>query len=314
MVAPIPLTPMHGSIATPGDIERSAGAEPSPVVEQCQNGYPRLAAFKASDHNFMIYRSFSYLHARCLLYIQDELACLEHKLDKLDEAEAKDPNTKVRKRLKARCVDDWENGQRKGLVTAIKRKLDEYDDLLIRAKTLVSFQHPSSRDYKSVRTWFDNQQPLVGKEREYIECKEDLVTLRNGRECAGFDGWVENAVQKLNCRVVKWLFCTPELRAKTSDKAVHLFSAQRLDILVSLIITVIILVLLVLPVIALVVLERHQAHAPQYPQALHAQGSVTAVTVFRSIGVLMVFTLTFSAVMSMLTRAKRHEVFASSAA
>jgi hypothetical protein len=95
-------------------------------VEQCQNGYPRLAAFKASDHNFMIYRSFSYLHARCLLYIQDELACLERTLDKLDEAEARDSNIRVRKRLKARCKDDWENGQRKQLVTAIKRKLDEY--------------------------------------------------------------------------------------------------------------------------------------------------------------------------------------------
>jgi hypothetical protein len=54
-----------------------------------------------------------------------------------------------------------------------------------------------------VRNWFDNQQPLIGKEREYIECKEDLVTLRNGRECASFDSWVENAVQKLNCRVAK---------------------------------------------------------------------------------------------------------------
>jgi hypothetical protein len=77
------------------------------------------------------------------------------------------------------------------------------DDLLFKAKKLTSFQRPSHRDYKSVRTWFYNEEPLVRREQAYIECKEDLVTLRNGRECAGFDGWVEGLVRMLDCRFTR---------------------------------------------------------------------------------------------------------------
>jgi polyphosphate kinase 2 (PPK2 family) len=54
-----------------------------------------------------------------------------------------------------------------------------------------------------VRTWFGNEEPVVKREQKYIECKEDLVTLRNGRECAGFDGFVEGVVRWLNCRFIR---------------------------------------------------------------------------------------------------------------
>lgn len=78
----------------------------------------------------------------------------------------------------------------------------------------------------------------------------------------------------------------------------HYFSPRRLDILVSLLITLAIVVLLVLPVVAMFKLS-----------CLRSQKS--SVT---SLGVLMVFTLLFSAVMSVLTKARRHEIFAASAA
>ncbi|KAH0557062.1 hypothetical protein GP486_005149 [Trichoglossum hirsutum] len=274
------------------------------ILDECPLGYPRLACFSASDHNFMIYRSFSYLHARCLHYVQDELTVMERELDELDEDDEAHEDEAVRLRLRCRGREDWVGGRRAVLVKNIKAKLDEYDELLFKAKTLSSFQRPSRRDYKSVRAWFYNEEPLVRGEQGYIECKEDLVTLRTGRECAGFDGWVEDVVRMFNRRL------TRELRAKTSNKDIHYFSSQRLDRFVALLIAVIILVLLVLPVVALVLLE--QRHRPQQPQ--QTQPSIVALTVFRCIGVLMVFTLTFSAVMSMLTKAKRHEVFASSAA
>ncbi|KAH0537576.1 hypothetical protein FGG08_005642 [Glutinoglossum americanum] len=308
-------------------------------VDSTPEGYPRLACFSASDQNFMIYRSFSYLHARCLLYIQDEIACLEQDLDELDEEEDAAVEEEVRLRLKCRGAEDWEGGVRGELVRRIKGKLDEYgesqapsysptrshappplrhtDDFLLKAKTLVSLQKPSSRDYKSVRTWFLNEEPLVRREQKYIECKEDLVTLRNGRECAGFDGFVEGVVRRLDCRLIRWLFLTPELRAKSASPTIHYFSPGRIDKLVALLITLIILVLLASPVIALVVLQQHHP-VQQQQQQLQTQpqqgAAISALTVFRSIGVLMVFTLTFSAAMSMLTRARRHEVFASSAA
>jgi hypothetical protein len=62
----------------------------------------------------------------------------------------------------------------------------------------VSFQKPTERDYTSVRHWFHNKVPLVDDEQEYIFWKEDVVTLRHGREWAGFDGMVEAMLHKMN--------------------------------------------------------------------------------------------------------------------
>lgn len=95
------------------------------------------------------------------------------------------------------------------------------------------------------------------------------------------------------------MFLTPELRAKTRDPCVNYYKRGRVDVLVGLIITGIIFVLLVLPVVAMYRLT-----------TLGASSNPT----FSAIGVLVVFTLLFSAAMSLLTKARRHELFAASAA
>ena len=91
---------------------------------------------------------------------------------------------------------------------------------------------------------------------------------------------------------------TPELRRKTSDKHLHYYSPSRVDTLVGLIITAVIFVLLILPVVAMYQLTSIGNHD----------------STFHAIGVLIVFTLLFGAAMSILTRARRHELFAASAA
>ena len=47
---------------------------------------------------------------------------------------------------------------------------------------------------------------------------------------------------------------------------------------------------------------------------LTSLGNTNTQSMFSAIGVLIVFTLLFSAAMSLLTKAKRHELFAASAA
>lgn len=71
-------------------------------------------------------------------------------------------------------------------------------------------QRPSTKDYRSVRAWFANLEPVVPGELKYLEHREDIVTLRSGRECAGFDGFVEQmlhvldaALSKLNCHLIR---------------------------------------------------------------------------------------------------------------
>jgi hypothetical protein len=74
------------------------------------------------------------------------------------------------------------------------------------------------------------------------------------------------------------------------------YSQSRIEKLVGVIITLLIFVLLVLPVVAMYKLT-----------------SIRKST-FDSVGILVVFTLLFSAAMSLVTKAKRHELFGASAA
>jgi len=98
--------------------------------------------------------------------------------------------------------------------------------------------------------------------------------------------------------VKQWVFCTSELRKKTSDENIHYFSPARVEAFVGILITGVIFILLVLPVVAM--------------YKLTSVGSSERST-FNAVGILVVFTLLFAASMSLLTTARRHELFAASA-
>lgn len=65
-------------------------------MEECQEGYPRLAAFKACEPSFSLYRGFSYVHSRLILDLQAKIAALENELDDLDEEEFEDEDKRIR--------------------------------------------------------------------------------------------------------------------------------------------------------------------------------------------------------------------------
>jgi hypothetical protein len=91
-------------------------------VEECPEGYPRLAALLDSDENFMLYRRFGFLQARILLNKQDQLRELEKDLDRLDKLDSKkDPSV-----LKSREKDDSLNGRRKKVLFEIEENFKEY--------------------------------------------------------------------------------------------------------------------------------------------------------------------------------------------
>lgn len=48
-------------------------------------GYRGFSAFLASDNDFLIFRRFGSLNARLLLFLQDQIAVLEEKLEKLEQ-------------------------------------------------------------------------------------------------------------------------------------------------------------------------------------------------------------------------------------
>ncbi|KAJ8112314.1 hypothetical protein OPT61_g5297 [Boeremia exigua] len=286
------------------------------TLENNPNGFPRLATFQASDANFGLYRSYSYLHSRILLDYQDEITELEKELDNCDWDDYDEDPDRPKRRL---AGPDDEEGERtrRTVLREIKMKLMEYDEVLINVRRLESFQRPSDRDYRSVRRYYNNTKPLMDGEMDSVRCKEDIVSISTGRERAAFDGGVETLIGQVDGTLQKWFalkqppllryFRTPELAAKTQNTDVSLYSATRIDKMVNIFITFVIFVLLVVPIVTMYKLT----------STIDIDGTSPAVAsknTFNAVGVLIVFTLLFSAALSVLTKAARHEMFAASAA
>ncbi|RII05783.1 hypothetical protein CUC08_Gglean008998 [Alternaria sp. MG1] len=304
----------------------SFDVESAQPLEKTPNGFPRLAAFQSSEANFSVYRSFSYLHSRVLLDLQDEITTLEKELDDIDWEDYDEEPA----RLKSRDFDvSQPEGERsrRVILREIKVKLMEYDEVLIKARTLESFQKPSDRNYRSVRRYCHNQKPLMDAEMDAIRSKEDIVSLHNGREWATFDGGVETIISQTDRLLQKIFgtkapplqkyFRTPEAQEKTTDPFVSFYSSSRIDKLVNILITFVIFCLLVIPVVTMYQLTNTAAHVvtdAQGNMTTTSQADIDSRDTFNAVGVLIVFTLLFSAAMSLLTKAARHELFAASAA
>lgn len=177
-------------------------------MDNTPNGFPRLAAFQSSESNFSLYRSFTYLHSRVLLDLQDEITTLEKELDEIDWDDFDDDPDRLRSREidVAKASDEGDARNRRVILREIKARLMEYDEVLIKARTLDSFQKPSDRNYRSVRRFHHNHKPLMDAETESIRSKEDTVSLRNsGREGGSFDGGLEKTIFKIDEWIVGML-------------------------------------------------------------------------------------------------------------
>jgi hypothetical protein len=82
--------------------------------------------------------------------------------------------------------------------------------VLLKTKEMAALQKPSKRDYNSVTAWLINNPPLVQGEMKFIRCKEDIVSLRSGRESGGFEGLIERilsgsdrCLRAMKCEVIR---------------------------------------------------------------------------------------------------------------
>ncbi|KAK5728588.1 hypothetical protein LTR15_001725 [Elasticomyces elasticus] len=256
-------------------------------VDDFPVGYPNLATFADSDESFSLYRRFGYLQSRLLLDKQDELRQLEIQLDVLDKDE-KDPAALISR--------DGQGQPRKALLTQIESKFRDY------AHELISFHRPADSEHQSVLNYMFNVAPIHDAESQYIYCKEDLVTLRPGRENAWLDRSIEKALQPLNCHLVRYLFCSKESQRKASDAKQVYCCRKRIERCSVAIVTAVILFLLIVPIYLLF----HLIGGPREAMSPHANAVC--------IGILLVFTLLFSAAMSLFTSAKKHEILGAAAA
>lgn len=262
-----------------------------------------------SDENFLICRQYGVLHNRVLLYRQDELRELEAELLAHDKhCLQNDPA-----QLSCRAREDRASPERRDLINRIDDKLREYNDIVQRTRAFATLQKATQRNYNSVRNWVDNQGPLEQEEASTFYRDRDFVAVVDAKEGSWFDGRVETALSKFggpmsrvsDCNYsfssryksltmsFQRLFITKRDRESTANKLVRLYSKERIDIFSRLIITFLAVVLLMAPVIALF--------------GLNKNGYIKILVIF-------LFTMAFSVALSLFTKAKRHEVFAATAA
>jgi len=102
-------------------------------VEKTPNGFPKLAAFQSSEANFSLYRSFSYLHSRVLLDLQDEITSLEKELDDIDWDDFDEEPSRLQSRQFDNSQPDGEGAprSRRIILRDIKAKLMEYGTYIL---------------------------------------------------------------------------------------------------------------------------------------------------------------------------------------
>ncbi|MCJ1242558.1 hypothetical protein MMC14_010567 [Varicellaria rhodocarpa] len=246
-------------------------------IDSHPKGYPQLAVFINSDENFSMRRRFGFLPQRVLLY-------------GLDDEDQED----MSKALQSRKLDDVREGScRRGLIQAIDDKLKDYANTVQHIKLMSSCKDASTRNHNSVSNWLHNNAPLSAEETEFIHHKADLIALGDREENGWFDGFIEDTLSKIPSRFTRLLFTSQEQLGTTDDGYVRLYSKARINILVRLVIFILAVVQLMVPVALLLFVS--------------ALGSVKII-------VIVLFALFFSVILSICTRAKRHEVLGATAA
>ncbi|KAK8253766.1 hypothetical protein IWZ00DRAFT_502061 [Phyllosticta capitalensis] len=272
--------------------KKGHGQDPS-CIDWHPQGYPMLAAMLNSDENFLLCRRYGFLHNRVLLYRQDELRELESQLHALDRQDDRDPENK--RCLRSRMLDDATNGmERAKLIQLIDEKLKEYDDAVIRTRQMASLPQATHRNFTSVTHWIRNHDPLCDAENQFQTAAPDLVALVDPKEGGWFDAILEDFfLPLLPDRMAKLAFSDPAQRRSTSAKETRLYSKHRIDTFARILITIVAVALLMAPVVVLFMQDE--------------SGTVKIL-------VILAFTLVFSAALSVFTKARRHEVFAATAA
>lgn len=119
------------------------------------------------------------------------------------------------------------------------------------------------------------------------------MALAEKQEGGWFDGVLEDALSIFPRSFTRYILSSAEERKKTDDEYVQLYSKKRVDLLVRLILTIFTVVLLMAPTAVLFLVPEH------------------AVV---KLVVIVIFTMLFSAALGVFTKAKRHEMFAATAA
>ncbi|KAL8668306.1 MAG: hypothetical protein Q9168_007064 [Polycauliona sp. 1 TL-2023] len=261
-------------------------------------GYPSFAHFIAQDGDAAIYRKYESLSARNLLYLQSELHELEGELEVLDAADVKDKDLdgdearKIARLWHHYAGDENERAVRhRELQGRIRVKIKEYqifvDEALVLESRVLALSAPTPRSLNIFKRWYlHHPRPVLwGRDKDLFRNEQDLVALAP----------VET--DRLNIFLQEYLgWFLKEKRETSSSQQEDLYyfplkRIQRARAVISILLSA---TLLIGAIVCLV-------------------NSDPKDTNFR-VGMIVLFTCLFAAVVGFLTNARRAEIFASTAA
>ena len=121
------------------------------------------------------------------------------------------------------CFKDWKKSSLNTVSPPPPRSrasliFNSIAELLLKAQELKGLEKPSTRDYRSVLHFMENDGGQVFEEESgWIYDKEDLITIRPGREHAWLDGFLERMLKAFRCRLLKVCSISPYIRKKYKD-------------------------------------------------------------------------------------------------
>ncbi|KAK5123478.1 hypothetical protein LTR85_002516 [Meristemomyces frigidus] len=249
----------------------------------------------ASADSSLMFRRFDTLRTRALLYRQTGLVELECEVYELDQEDA-DMNDRALK--SRRFLDRGARGlERRELWEKLESRLKQYDDLLIRHRSIRSLKSVTKRNWSSLARYIYYEAPLATTDQEAFDSRNDFTAVMDAGKHGPLMGLLGDFLIRLPGNLGSKLFESRKERAENEDPPVHVFSTRRLAMFVDSVMrfftTCVIVTLLVGPLILLV--ERNLSRST-------------------ALGVISGFTVCFSATMSLITSAQPHENFAATAA
>ncbi|KAL8640635.1 MAG: hypothetical protein Q9228_002462 [Teloschistes exilis] len=213
-------------------------------LDQYVAGYPKVAAYENSDPDFLIYRKFGWLHNRVLLYLQDELAEFEYRLEKLEKRTFAEENAV---QLKSRRLYYVDCPLRRRNVQLITERLELYGQLSCYPKILIYLARGSSDVFIS------------------LSLRQTPAPLSKDPSDPETDDPKSN---------ISAVFRTKEQRIIAGHENVSLVSPFRLDILMRIIQTILATILLLVPVGILIELQ------PTHRQDVRRNSRYQILTIF----------------------------------
>ncbi|MDI1492954.1 MAG: hypothetical protein OHK93_004738 [Ramalina farinacea] len=276
---------------------------PKPI-EDHPDGFPRLSAFVASASAVAMVRVFNFLRMRLIIERQVEIAKLQERLLQSDLEIAGENENEL-------FTLDWEPQSEKriaqiSLMQEIHTKLKDYDDMVGRARTFLATKSPKWRNIQNYKTWLADEQPLNGRENDYLAHGYGYTALAERQDTAPLDGAIAKIMDK--CVPKKSVFTPWEGQLKSNDDHIRYRSDTRVDICVKLVMTTSVVVLLVGPsavlylvpgVSQLETLDRN-LHGPDSP--LFQQSALKLLLITGCVGL-------FSLLLNVATQCRRYEVF-----